>query len=233
MLFRSYGHEIALAKKASTPEEARALENRFVCSLVAAMMPAPAQDANLPRCFRNIFTSFHSALLDQYDDLKNSCQKLKGQFTKYLSESEERRITGYSVRSKGAAILAAVFDHQARTWRTWPHSEFEDLEGFFISEAKFSSKRALVWAARLMLYYASPKFETSPLPMALCSRALDGCSRVLKMIHSHPHQKLDGLEGHNDGNDVVPDGRQDINFAGLWAEWICFDSDFFLRDSCK
>jgi hypothetical protein len=51
------------------------------------------------------------------------------------------------------------------------------------------------------------------------------------MIHSHPHQKLDGFEGHKGGKGVVPEGWQDINFAGLWAEWICFDSDFFLYDS--
>ena len=185
----------------------------------------------LPGCFQNIFTSFSSALLDQYGDLEKSCQRFRTQFAIKLSESKERRITGYSIQSKGAAILAAVFHRQARTWRTESPSEFEDLEGSLIPRAKFSSERALVWAARLMLYYASPEFEKSPLPVALCSRALDGCTRVLKMIHSHPHQKLDGLEGHEDGKGMVPEGWQDINFAGLWAEWICFDSDFFLHDS--
>jgi hypothetical protein len=229
--YARYGRAIALPKKALTAEEARALESCFVRRLVTAMILAPAQDASLPRCFRNIFTSFSSALLDQHKDLENSCQRFRKQFAIKLSESEERRITGHSIRRKGAAILAAVFDRQARIWRTKSPSEFEDLEGFSIPGAKFSSKRALVWAARLILYYASPKLEMSPLPMALCSRALDGCTRVLKMIHSHPHQKLDGLGGHKDGEGVVPEGWQDINFAGLWAEWICFDSDFFLHDS--
>jgi hypothetical protein len=48
--------------------------------------------------------------------------------------------TGYDRQSKGAAILAVVFDRQARTWRTKSPSEFEDLEGFFIPGAKFSCK---------------------------------------------------------------------------------------------
>ena len=217
--YAGYGRAIAMAK-ASTRMEAREQQSLFVRRVVAAMMLDPARTAKLRHCFETIFTHFSSGLRNQYNDLENSCKRFGQQFPLRLSESEERRIAGYSMRGKGAAILAAVYDRQVRTWRAKPTLGFHDMEAFFIAEAEFSTERALVWAVRLMLYYASPALETSPLPTALCSRALDGCMRVLQTIKSHPHHALRGAQtGGGDG--PLEDVWQDSSFAGIWAEWLC------------
>jgi hypothetical protein len=228
--YAGYGRAIAVAKKASTRMEAREQQSLFVRRVVAAMMLDPARTAKLRRFFETIFTYFGSGLRSQYNDLENSCKRFGEQFPLRLSESEEWRIAGHSIRGEGAAILAAVYDHQVKTWRSKSTLGFHDMEAFFTAEAEFSTERALVWATRLVLYYASPALETSPLPTALCSRALDGCTRVLQTIQSHPHHALRGAQtGGGDG--PLQDVWQDSNFAGIWAEWLCCDSDFFFRDS--
>lgn len=227
--YGGYGRAIAVAKKAPTPIKAREQQSLFVRRVVAAMMLDPARTAKLRCSFETIFTCFGSGLRSQYNDLENSCKRFGEQFPLRLSESEERKIAGHSIRGEGAAILAAVYDRQVRTWRTKSTLGFHDM-GAFLAEAEFSTERALIWAARLMLYYASPALETSPLPTALCSRALDGCTRVLRTIQSHPHHGLLGAQtGGCDG--PLQDVWQDSNFAGIWAEWLCCDSDFFFHDS--
>jgi hypothetical protein len=90
-------------------------------------------------------------------------------------------------------------------------------------------ERALLWAARLLLYYASPKLTKSALPHNLCARALNGCKRILDMLNCDPYQNPQGSEGGR-GRDPVSDEWQDANFANLWTEWICCDSDFFFHD---
>jgi hypothetical protein len=228
--YAGYGRAIAMAKKASTDIEAREQQSLYGHRVVAAMMLNPARTAKLRHSFETIFTCFSSGLRNQYNDLENSCKRFREQFPLRLSESEEWEIAGYSIRGRGAAILAAVYDRQVRTWRAKSTLGLHDMEAFFTAEAGFSTERALVWAARLMLYYASPALETSPLPTALCSRALDGCMRVLQTIQSHPHHALRGAQTGGGGG-PLEDVWQDSNFASIWAEWLCCDSDFFFHDS--
>jgi hypothetical protein len=225
--YAGYGRAIAMTKKAS---EAREQQNLSARRVVAAMMLDPARTAKLRNYFEAIFTCFSSGLRNQYNDLENPCKRFREQFPLRLSESEERKIAGYSIREKGAAVLAAVYERQVTTWRAKSTLGFHDIAALFIAQAGFSIERALVWAARLMLYYASPAFGTSPLPTALCDRALDGCMRVLQTIQSHPHHASRGAR--TGGGDGPLEGVwQDSNFAGIWAEWLCCDSDFFFHDS--
>jgi hypothetical protein len=98
----------------------------------------------------------------------------------------------------------------------------------FSADAEFSAERALVWAVRLMLYYASPELKKSVLPSDLIARALDGCRRVLDMIHSHPHRKLREQDAGIQGESMF-DEWENTNFTNIWVHWICYDSDFFLH----
>jgi hypothetical protein len=226
--YARYGHAIALMKSGSMPVHATADNNPFGRRLTAAMLLAREGSRGLRRCFESILASFHLELERQYDHLEKPCERFVKQFSLRLSETEERNIAGHSDQTKAAAILAMVCHNKLVNGDL--HSTLDDLHTQCQQSAEFSTKRAFVWAARLMLYYASPELENSPLPTHLCTRAVDGCKRISKMIHYHPHQELERLKGRGDGKGPMPEEWQDANFASLWTEWICCDSDFFLYD---
>jgi hypothetical protein len=226
--YARYGHVIALTKSGSMPVHAPAENNPFRHRLTAAMLLAREGSRGLRRCFESILVSFGLELGYQHDHLEKPCKRFAKQFSLRLSETEERNIAGHSDQTKAAAILAMVCHNELVNGKL--HSTLDDLRTQCQKSAEFSTKRAFVWAARLMLYYASPELENSPLPTHLCARAVDGCKRISKMIHCHPHQELAGLKGRGDGNGPTPEEWQDANFAGLWTEWICYDNHFFLYD---
>jgi hypothetical protein len=226
--YARYGHAIALMKSGSMPVHALADNNHFRRRLTASMLLAREGSRGLRQCFESILATFDSELRYQYGRLEKPCERFATQFSLRLSETEERNIAGHSDQTKAAAILAMVCHNGLVNGHS--HSTLDDLRTQCQQSAEFSTERGLVWAARLMLYYASPELENSPLPTHLCARAMDGYKRISKMIRYHPHQELEVLKGRGDGTGPILEEWQDTNFAGLWTEWICCDSHFFLYD---
>lgn len=232
MLFAERGNAMALRKTRMTPVQAQACVRRSVCRLTASMVLAPDGSRYLRRCFEIILTCLQTILKHQHNDLELPCQRIAEKFSLRLSESEELRLAGSSMQGKGAAVLAMICHDQVMSQGIDNSRAFQDLRTLFNAGAGFSVERAFVWATRLMLYYASPELDMSSLPADLCTRALDGCERILGTIRSHPHQNSQNSK--EDGNcKPLSDAWQDSNFASLWAEWVCSDSSFFFDDSLK
>lgn len=232
MLFAERGNAIASRKTRMTPVQAQARVRLSVCRLTASMVLAPDGSRYLRRCFEIILTCLQTILKHQHDDLELPCQRIAEKFPLRLSESEELRIAGKSMQGKGAAVLVMICHDQVMSQGIDKSRTFQDLRTLFNAGAGFSVERAFVWATRFMLYYASPELDMSSLPADLCTRALDGCERILGTIRSHPHQNSQNSKEDSNCR-PLSDVWQDSNFASLWAEWICSDSSFFLDDSLR
>lgn len=227
-VYAEHGRTIAAQKLRSrmTPVQVQGYLSLYARRLLAAMMLVRDGSRLLRRCFGFILVYLRPILQYQGSTLGDLCRRFAKHFPDQLSMSEERRILGHSDQHNVAAILAVVcYGHRGSDFDTNP--DFKTLQSLFREGAQFSVKQAFVWAARLMLYYASPELSRSPLPSDLCARALSGCERILKLVSSHPHQDPDQLNGQRD-NIPMLDEWQDTNFANLWVEWICYDSEFFV-----
>lgn len=187
--------------------------------LVASMLLAPDASSHLRQCFEPIFTDLQPILKEQLEALEEEVRRFEefADFAPFASE-------GCSDEDSAAAMVAMVYDRELKAQGSLP------LIGCNIVE--FDAKQALVWAVRLMLYYASPELKKSVLPSHLTARALDGCNRVLDMIHSHLRRKPQEPDAGIHGESMF-DEWENTNFANLWAHWICYDSGFFLHDSLR
>jgi hypothetical protein len=191
--------------------------------LVASMLLAPDGSSNLRQCFDPIFTNLQPILKEQLEALKEEVRRFEEfDFAAFASE-------GCSDEDSAAAMVAMVCDRELKARGVLFMPVTDDR---FSVGAEFSAERALVWAVRLMLYYASPELKKSVLPSYLTARALDGCKRVLDMIHSHPRRKPQEPDTGIHGESMF-DQWENTNFVNLWVHWICYDSGFFLRDSLR
>jgi hypothetical protein len=202
--YAAYGYTVA-SKRARTPmtPAETTQDERFIRlsirRLVASMLLTEDGSSNLRHCFNLAFNILLPILEYERDSYGIPCSRLAIYLSRQLSTHNEQ-----SHQGSATAILAMVCER-----------EFSNIPAFAFIEhhsklgAQHSREQALVWALRLMLYYADPASRVAPLPFDLCTRALNGCRRILHMIHYH---------------------AQDSSFANLWAEWICCDSDFFLSD---
>lgn len=229
-VYAEHGQTIAARKLRSlmTPVQVQGYLSLYARRLLAAMMLVRDGSRLLRRCFGFILAYLRPKLQYHASTLEDLCRGFAKHFPDQLSKSEERRILGHSDQHNAAAILAAVcYGHRGSDVDT--NRDFKALHSLFQKGAQFSVKQAFVWAARMMLYYASPELSRSPLPSDLCARALSGCESILKTVSSHPppHQDPDQLNGQKD-NIPMLDEWQDTNFANLWVEWICYDSEFFV-----
>jgi hypothetical protein len=192
--------------------------------LVASMLLAPDGSSNLRQCFDPIFTNLQPILKEQLEALEEEVRRFEE-----LVDSAPFASEGCSDEDSAAAMVAMVCDRELKA-RGVLFMLVTDNR--FSVDSEFSAERALVWAVRLMLYYASPELKKSVLPSYLTARALDGCKRVLNMIHSHPRRKPQEPDTGIQGESMF-DEWENTNFANLWVHWICYDSGFFLHDSLR
>lgn len=195
--------------------------------LVASMLLAPDGSSNLRQCFDPIFTDLQPILKEQLEALEEEVRRFEefADLTPFASE-------GCSDEDSAAAMVAMVCGRELKARGVLFHEFMLAMGDCFSAGAEFSAERALVWAVRLMLYYASPELKKSVLPSHLTARALDGCKRVLDMIHSHPRRKSQEPDAGIHGESMF-DEWENTNFANLWVHWICYDSGFFLHDSLR
>lgn len=110
-------------------------------------------------------------------------------------------------------MVAVVCDRELKA----PRVLFEFMlvmDGSFGACVKLSAERALVWAIRLMLHYASPELTESVLPSDLTARAQGGCKRALDMTYSRPLRNEESSF----------DEWENTNFASLRAPWVYYGS---------
>jgi hypothetical protein len=200
---------------------------RLERELVASMLLAPDGSSNLRQCFDPIFTDLQPILKEQLEALEEEVRRFE-EFTDLTPFASE----GCGDEDGAAAMVAMICDRELKARGVLFHEFMLVMDDCFSAGAEFSAERALVWAVRLMLYYASPELKKSVLPSDLTARALDGCKRVLDMIHSHPHRKPQEPDAGIHAESMF-DEWENTNFANLWAHWICYDSGFFLRDSLR
>lgn len=195
--------------------------------LVASMLLAPDGSSNLRQCFDPIFTDLQPILKEQLEALEEEVRRFE-EFADLAPFAPE----GCSNEDSAAAMIAMVCDRELKARKVLFHEFMLFMDDCFSASAEFSAERALVWAVRLMLYYASPELKKSVLPSHLTARALDGCKRVLDMIHSHPRRKPQEPDVGIHGESMF-DEWENTHFVNLWVHWICYDSSFFLHDSLR
>ena len=224
------GYMVASLKTRMNPDFSQAYARLAALRLADNMERVPDKRRHLRRGFEIVLSYFQSLLRNQYSHLKPTCGRFAKYFTLRLSEPEERKLTGRSYQTESAAILAMVFHKELISRDIHTSHVFQELSDLVTSDSTFSVERVFVWAARLTLFYASQDLRASPLPSDLCARALSGCGRVLKMIKSPTYQPPRGLSSGS-SNEPVSDVEYDTKFARLWAEWICYDGDFFFDEA--
>ena len=149
-----------------THVKCQAYVSRAIGRLVAAMLQDPSRSRTLRRLFLKIFTELEPVLLH----LSNHLARY---FPFRSSGSEERNSTGHGEQRREAVMLALACHRELKA--RGRYSILAAIAASIQSQVSSSIEQALVWAARLLLYYASPELAQSPLPHHLCARALDGC----------------------------------------------------------
>jgi hypothetical protein len=226
-MYTKVGYDVASQKEKMTLIQRQTHISQSTGRLVASMLLAADRSADLRQGFYSILIDLEPILRDQFNDLEIPCRKFAKYFPHRHTGSGDRTGTGNSAQRHEAAMLAMACDRKLKALGNYHSLAFKNAEEALRGVAGFSMDRALLWAARLVLYHASPKLVKSPLPSDLCARALDGCRRTLEMVNAQP-----GQSGAPSG---CPNSEKwlDATFASMWAGWICCDSDFFLHDSPK
>lgn len=226
-MYTKIGYGVASQKEKMTPIQHQTYIGLSTSRLAASMLLAADGSADLRRGFYSILVGLEPILRDQFNDLEIPCRKFAKYFPHRHTGSGDRTGAGNSAQRHEAVMLAMACDRKLKALGTYYGLAFKNAEGALREVAKFSMDRALLWAARLVLYHASPKLVKSPLPSDLCARALDGCRRTLEMVNAQPDQT--GARGG------CPNSRKllDATFASMWAGWICCDSDFFFHEPPK
>jgi hypothetical protein len=225
--YAEYGHIIASQdmRLGLAPVQCSEYVNISVRRLVAAILLGPDGSKYLRRCFNVILTNLSPILEDQV----NRFDQLAKRFSIQLLASEEWIIPMYSHEEDRAAVLAMVCDREFRARGIHIRPAFKQAAAYLQERGNFSTERALVWAVRFILWFAPSPQSMSSLPRDLCTRALDGCRRVLQTVNSHPLQGLPVCQiGLSESS--LSNLWQDTNFANLWADWICSDTLFFLHE---
>lgn len=226
-VYAEHGYIIASLKRGMTHVKCQAYVSRATGRLVAAMLQDPSRSRTLRRLFLKIFIELEPVLLHLSNHLQTPCQRFASYFPFRTSGSEDQNSTGHGEQRREAVMLALACHRELKARRRY--SILATITASIQSRVSSSMEQALVWAARLLLYYASPELARSPLPHDLCARALDGCRQVLNKANCALYPKTQGSKGDS-GTDPVSDYLEDSKFAPVWAEWICCDSDFFLYD---
>jgi hypothetical protein len=228
--YAQYGKFIALTKEPTTSETEEEY-NDVAQMLATASLLAQEGRVALFGCFECILNCFESILEDQIHFLQLPCKRFEKQLSLGLSDLEEYCIKDHGILRRSAAILAMICYREIKSNQNtrFRYDLPPNLEDQLNIGGKFSLKRALVWAARLALYYASPELESSPLPTHLCARALSGCKKILETVSFHKSQDIH--ESTTRGcESSLSNMSQGLNFADFWTQWICDDNNFFLHE---
>ena len=226
-MYTKIGYDIASQKEKMTPIQHQTYIGQSTSRLAASMLLAADGSAGLRRGFHSILIGLEPILRDQFNDLEIPCRKFAKYFPHRHTRSGDRTGAGNSAQRHEAAMLAMACYRKLKAPGIYYSLAFKNAEGALREVAEFSMERALLWAARLVLYHASLQLVKSSLPSDLCARALDGCRWALEMVNGQPDQS--GARGGCPNSEKLLDAA----FASMWAGWICCDSDFFLHDSPK
>ena len=223
--YAGLGLDIALQKERRTFQEAKAIILSHGQSLSAAMMKDSAHMTQFRRGFEKVLHVSRAVLKHKICELKTYCEQLTERFH-FLPPKPEEPVRASRSEQANVAVLS-MFCHQRQGnlrifTRNALHVAINQMTGF-------STEKAFLWAARLMLYYASAELDKSPLPSNLCARALDGIDRILRIIYAHPSQNFQSGKSGIDERGVFTEFWQDSNFASIWIQWLCSDNDFFLH----
>ncbi len=195
-------------------------------SLSTAMMQDSGHAPHLlRRGFEEVLKFCRRVLKHKIHEMKTICEQLTDRFHFQPPKAEEGGLASRNEQAN-VAVLSMVFQSRLKDLRTGAR---ERLTVATTQMTGFTTEKAFLWAARLMLYYACPELDKSPLPASLCARALDGSSRIFRAIHAHPSQDFQVGKSGIINRGVFSDFWQDSNFVNLWVEWLCCDSDFFLH----
>jgi hypothetical protein len=176
------GYAIASRKRSMNPLDCEAYASQSTVGLAAIMILTPDRSTSLRQCVSSILTELGPILQHQFFDLKAPCEKLIKYLSHPPSRSEESSTEHDCEERDDAAMLAMICHRELKAQGILDNLAFNEVALILDAGAKFSIKEALLWLARLMLFYASPKLINSPLPQNLCARALDGRMQILDMI---------------------------------------------------
>lgn len=223
-----YGYTIASQKKRMTHVEGQAYVGGAAGRLVAAMLLDPSGIRTVRQSFLKIFNEIEPILKGLQFNLQTPCQRFVKYFYFPSSDCKERNPTGHDEQRREAAMLALACARELKACGIYSTLALTKSNVNFQS-GTMRSERPLVWAARLLLYYASPELVWSPLPHHLCARALNGYMQISSKMESALYRNKDGSKGDR-RTGLGRDQLEDAKFAAVWAEWICCDSDFFLHN---
>ena len=135
--------------------------------------------------------------------------------------------TGDATDELSATLILAMICYER--WLLYDASSQARDELVESLPAGFDIRRAFLWAARLLLHYATPG-PRSMLPPDICARATTGSKHMLRALKSHAGPHLAPGLRLNDEHIVKSAAYaswKDAAFISLWVEWIISDTEFF------